>query len=172
MRDEAIQVKERLCLRHQDLQAQLAKPPPGQLRFEGGGARLEGWKAANPTEDGRLDAAPSPDGRGSLHIQSGERTAAAWKTQVQLEAGKYRFEGRCRVSGVEALASGAHQGAGLRVGGSVRAGTELMGDSPWTTLSADFTVAKASEVELLCELRASAGQAWFDVDSLRVVRLP
>jgi hypothetical protein len=28
------------------------------------------------------------------------------------------------------------------------------------------------ETELLCELRAAAGEAWFDLGSLRLVRIP
>ena len=36
----------------------------------------------------------------------------------------------------------------------------------------EFELAKeGAEVELLCNLRAQAGEAWFDLESLRLVRV-
>jgi hypothetical protein len=76
------------------------------------------------------------------------------------------------VAGVKPLPSGLHQGAGLRVGGGLRQGDNLVGDSSWKPVGARFQVERpAQEVEFICELRASAGEAWFDLDSLRVVKL-
>jgi len=91
---------------------------------------------------------------------------------VLLEPGRYRFEGRAKVAGVKPLPSGRHQGAGLRIGGGLRQSPNLVGDSSWQPLAAQFQVEKATrEIELICELRAAAGEAWFDLRSLRIVQL-
>ena len=80
--------------------------------------------------------------------------------------------GQASVSGVEPLPFGTRQGAALRVGGRPERSESFVGDSQWRTLRAEFEVAEAiAEVELICELRARAGEAWFDRDSLRVVRI-
>ncbi len=77
-----------------------------------------------------------------------------------------------KVAGVKPLPFGKYQGAGLRVAGSVRESDNLLGDSDWRALSAEFDVtAETQEVELVCELRACAGEAWFAVPSLRLVQL-
>ena len=61
---------------------------------------------------------------------------------------------------------------GLRVAGSVRQSADLVGNSDWRALSAEFNLTdEAREVELVCELRASAGEAWFGAESLRLVEL-
>jgi len=71
---------------------------------------------------------------------------------------------------VKPLPYGNHQGAGLRVAGSVRE-SGLVGDSDWRTLSAEFEVTEETQdVELVCELRASGGEAWFGLESLRLIR--
>ena len=76
------------------------------------------------------------------------------------------------MAGVKPLPSGRHQGAGLRIGGGLRQAPNLVGDSSWQPLAVQFQVEKTTrEIELICELRASAGEAWFDLDSLKVVQL-
>ena len=75
-------------------------------------------------------------------------------------------------AGVQKIPYGVHQGAGLRVAGQVRQSDNFTGDSSWRELRIDFQVAGAvQEVEFICELRACAGEAWFAIDSLRVVQI-
>jgi hypothetical protein len=77
-----------------------------------------------------------------------------------------------KVAGVKPLAHGTYQGAGLRVAGGIRESANVVGDSDWRPLSAEFEVAaERQEVELVCELRASAGEAWFGTDSLRLLQI-
>jgi hypothetical protein len=74
--------------------------------------------------------------------------------------------------GVKGLSSGAHHGAGLRIGGRPRAEEGLLGTSDWRMLKSEFQVNQGgAEVEFICELRASAGEVWFEKDSLRVLKL-
>jgi hypothetical protein len=77
-----------------------------------------------------------------------------------------------RVAGVEPLPFGAHSGARLRVGGGVQVTVSLTGDSLWQDLATDFEVGQPlAKVELICELRARAGEVWFDLSTMRVLRI-
>ena len=63
-------------------------------------------------------------------------------------------------------------GAGLRISGANRTNT-LSGNSKWQPLEFKFTIEEETrEVELVAELRTTRGQAWFDVESLRLSRKP
>jgi hypothetical protein len=62
------------------------------------------------------------------------------------------------------------EGAGIRNSQMART-NKLTGDSSWQKLMHNFSVEVTSEEELLCELRASQGEAWFDLDSFRLVRV-
>ena len=74
--------------------------------------------------------------------------------------------------GVKVLPYGSHHGASLRIGSNPRDSASLSDDSSWQQLHTDFQVDKElTEIEFICELRASAGEAWFDSASLRVVRV-
>jgi hypothetical protein len=84
--------------------------------------------------------------------------------------GQYRFEGRVRTAGVVPLTDLRGEGAGLRISRLPRS-NKVLGDSAWQKLEFDFNVPnEASEVDLVCELRAVKGEAWFDLDSLQLVR--
>ena len=65
------------------------------------------------------------------------------------------------------------EGAGLRISGTTQPrANRLAGDSPWKRLDFEFEVAPSLDsVELVCELRATQGEAWFETDSLVLVRL-
>jgi hypothetical protein len=63
-------------------------------------------------------------------------------------------------------------GAGLRISGGRLAGN-FSGSQDWQDCSYSFQVGEdESQIELVCELRASRGEAWFDTASLKLVRLP
>jgi hypothetical protein len=173
IRQETALVKERIVQRRRDLEEQLGRPQLKLMQFQAGLGRPEGWSAVEAPAGGALERVNGPGGIPTLHIVAGPQTLASWRAKALLERGRYRFEGRAKVAGVKPLASGIHQGAGLRIGGGVRQAANLLGDSSWQPLAVEFQVQEASrEIELICELRASAGQAWFNLDSLRIVRLP
>ena len=156
------------------LARQLKEPlDPVPLEFSNRTARLtEGWRPVDVPADGRLDRQPGPSGRLCLHIQAGPATAASWRATYWLAAGHYRFEGQIRTAGVQALPNSRNKGAGLRVMGVTSRPHELTGDSSWNGLEVDFRVPEPGGVrEFLCELRASAGEAWFDLESLKLIRL-
>jgi hypothetical protein len=91
-----------------------------------------------------------------------------------LPIGKYRFEATAKTAGVVPFADpqkGA--GAGIRISGSQAPRTnKLAGDTGWQQLAYEFDVAAPTEeVQLVCELRASKGEVWFDTESLKLVKV-
>jgi hypothetical protein len=169
---EAAVVKERIVQRQLCLKSQLARPLLKLLVFQAGAAHLDGWLPAEAPTKGKMDQVIGPGNLPALHVVAGAESLASWRARALVGRGRYRFEGRARVAGILPLPSGLHQGAGLRVGGNARRTDSLMGDSSWRELAAEFEVAQATEeVEFICELRARAGEAWFELNSLKVVPL-
>jgi hypothetical protein len=111
---------------------------------------------------GRLER----DAKMQLHITASEGGGAgSWRTRVLLEPGRYRFEGRARTDGV-----GAAGGVGLRISGT-RSTRLAASDEDRTLLRFAFAVDEPlAEVELICEFQAGDGEAWFEEQSLRLVR--
>jgi hypothetical protein len=170
--DQAGRLKERIKQRQFSLQRQLNEPEPVLLVFTNGVGHLTGWSKVDAPESGLMDQGEASGNVPALHITARSASGASWRTVVLLGRGRYRLEGLVKVAGVKPLPYGRYQGAGLRVAGSVREAENLVGDSDWRPLSAEFAVAEeAQEVELVCELRASSGQAWFGTDSLRLVQI-
>ena len=165
-------LKARITERAAQLQQQLSAPELGPLSFTQGVAHLSGWRGLDLRPGGKLEQGKAPDGRPALRIGAGPAAFASWRTKVVLERGRYRFEGRIRTAGVEPPPSGKNQGAGLRLAGAEPPRPHrLIGNSPWQLHAVNFEVAAVSdEVELVCELRAIKGDAWFDLESLRLVR--
>ena len=119
-----------------------------------------------------MDRTAAPDGKVSLHIAAGKACAASWRATVQLGKGRYRFEATVTTRRVEPLNFGKNKGAGLRVIGTAPTPTfDLTGDHSGRKLEAGFTVEAEQEIELCCELRARRGDAWFDLDSLRLIQV-
>lgn len=152
---------------------QLTAPEQEPLRFENGVARPGGWRAVDEPAGGRLDHAPTPDGRAALHVRAGPTTSASWRAKVLLAPGRYRFEGLARTAGVKPLAFGKNHGASLGVVGTKTSRPQLLaGETAWMKMEVEFELrGRENEVDLVCSLRASAGDAWFDAESLRLVRL-
>lgn len=128
----------------------------------------------------------SDGGKPLLHISAKSGSAVGiWTTRVQLEPGRYRLTGRVRSRGVVTDPGDRRGGAGLRISGQ-RFVQKLMGDTDWSEVAFDFDLGdspgggqfafmgpiqdETPEVELVCELRAAKGEAWFDRDSLRLLR--
>jgi spore coat protein H len=173
---EVALLKARITQRQEWVAKMCREPEPAPLRFDGDGVcRLTNWVARDVPANGRLEASRAPDGQPALHIVAGPNTAAAWESRVLLPAGHYRFEGGAWVMGVKPRSGGRNDGASLRVGGMASTQAQaLRGESGgWKKIGLEFDrPAGPSETELLCELRAAAGEAWFDLGSLRLVRIP
>jgi hypothetical protein len=75
--------------------------------------------------------------------------------------------------GIQAVRDDRGEGAGLRISGSTAPrANRLTGDASWTVLAYEFEVIEP-EREITCvgELRATKGQVFFDLESLRLVPL-
>ncbi len=119
-----------------------------------------------------MDEVITPDGVRAFRIVAGQKTSASWRTTVRVRRGRYHFEGQARISSVAPLRFGKNQGAGLRVGDKTQGPVHFTGTSLWKKLEVEFQVDSVEEeLELVCELRASAGEAWFDKNSLHLVQV-
>jgi hypothetical protein len=168
----ALQIKERIAQRQISLKRQLSEPERALLVFTNGIGLLGEWVKMDESGSAEMEQVQATDHTPALHIMARSPSGASWRTQVLLGRGRYRFEGSVKVAGVNPLPYGKYQGAGLRVAGSVRESANVVGDSDWRVLSAEFGVTEETrDVELVCELRASAGEVWFGVDSLRLVQI-
>jgi hypothetical protein len=168
LRQESDLVKARLRARRADLDGQLAVPEPRPPLFMDGRATLSGWEPSGARPGTRMEVCPGPGGNPSLHVvAAGGETSVSWRTRAWLPPGHYRFEGRCATANITLLSFGNHQGAGLRIGGQPREMPDQVGNTDWRTLAATVRIeGKAREIELICEFRAAAGEAWFDTNSL------
>lgn len=111
------------------------------------------------------------EGNTLLHIATKTGCTASWRTMAILEPGRYQFAARIKTKGVVLNADDARAGAGLRISRH-REGQKNAGDNDWTPITFEFEVTpEKPEVELICELRADAGEIWYDVNSLKLTRL-
>jgi spore coat protein CotH len=134
-------------------------------------APLLHWTVRRGKDNARLESV-NEAGRRQLSIASGpEADAGAWTSKVSLSTGRYRFEGIARVADVVTTRA-RRAGACLRVSGDGES-ARLTGNQPWTSLAVEFQVDDwLQEFDLRCELSGAKGQCWFDLQSLRLVRLP
>jgi hypothetical protein len=171
-RDLTMRVIERAdFVRREIAEIRAIKPPA----FDASGMLLvKGWKTFE-SGDAVLDQA-SADGKPALHIAvpGGNPSTASWRTSLHLEPGRYRFEALARTRSVAAVDDERGAGAGIRLSGedSPRRNS-LSGDTSWSKLTHEFTVPEDSNnaVFLICELRATKGEVWFDADSLKIRKL-
>lgn len=158
---------ERVSTRFAELVRGLDEPEPQPIPFDAAGvALLSGW---NPNIEG---GAPSlhkvrEAEKRLLYMQAfQEGSICSWRTRVLLPEGTFHFVGKARCKRV----TGGF-GAGLRTRDTRRM-TALREDADWQELVCPIEVAGGSaEVELICELWATEGEAWFDLDSLRLERV-
>lgn len=195
-------VMDRVISRWRGVQRQIKPwiiAPAVALNFSDGAAPVSAWRIEedHPAEKGHAiqEKAAAPDGTPALVVTATTNTTASWRSSVKLAPGRYRFEGRARGAGIEPLVRkpAANQpanakpteekkgvGAGLRISSAGKSQekqkareNQIVGNTEWTPLAFDFEVTPEKEdVELVCELRAVRGMVWFDVASLRVVKLP
>ena len=156
-----------------NIQDQLADRRPLTPRFDSFNvARLSGWTARPDWNDSDV-LMQMEEETACLSIKARDGYCfGSWRLPVWLPAGRYRIEGAVRASGVAGLPSQTGSGVGVRVIGGRRGGG-IQGDcTPWTPVRHEFVVQPDCEwVELIAELRAFTGTAWFDPETLRLVRM-
>ncbi len=169
---ETAAFKQRIADRIADVAKQFAQSPIELLRFEKGIGKPDSWQAYDPPAGGLLEQTNAPGGKSALMIRAGPVTSASWRAKVLLPPGRYVFQGRLKAESVDPLDFGRNHGAVLRVMG-VSSGrpSALLKTQPWTVQNVAFETRELEqEIEVRCELRAKSGTAWFDLESLRIVR--
>jgi spore coat protein H len=172
MRREAADLCVQIKQRELDLRKQLSEPEPAFPEFHDGIASLSRWTKVNETAEGTMSEVASADGGVALRIAGISGTSSSWRSTIRLNPGRYRFQGKAKTIGVVPLPFGKNHGASLRVAGTDRRSSNLVGTAGWEMLGAGFDVtAPGTEIGLVCELRASAGEVLFDRSSLVLIRL-
>jgi hypothetical protein len=163
---------ERIVRRERSLREQLAAANTPLPFGPDGWASLTQWDSKTDYGNPSFNRAHLP--ADTLQITaSGSQSYSygSWRTSVLLDAGQYRFEGRVKTKDLVLRGGVTRGGVTLRVSGERQA--TMHADVPqWRAISYDFTVNGLEDVELVCELRASSGAAWFEADSLRLFRKP
>jgi len=164
--------KERLVARAENLRAQLAEPEPQVLAFaERNQELLPDWYEQSETEDAKLERIKL-DRKETYAISCGKMKPciASWRRDVLLGPGKYELRALVRTSQVTGPDEGSG-GVGAGISGVERT-NHLRGTNGWKQLVSDFTIREDQRhVQLVLELRGNSGKAWFDPDSLRLVRI-
>ena len=169
---EVAQLGARIARRAADLARQFSRPSLDPVDFPLGWVLLTDWIPMDLPEGGQLRREVSSEIGPALMLQAGPITFASWRSAQKLGPGHYRFEVRARTAGVKPLPYGKNQGFALRVSGDRTRSRGLLGDADWQQLAVEFVVDRTEEeLELICELRASAGKAWVDSGTIRLVKM-
>jgi hypothetical protein len=146
--------------------------PPATVEFdEMGFALLKGWKAQKDLGEASFNQETAENGSSILRIATKDGCTASWRTVVKLPPGRYALESHIKTFGVVLDPADPRAGAGLRISRH-REGQKNSGDNDWMAASFEFEItSEKPEVELVCELRADAGEIWYDVESLKLRRL-
>lgn len=167
-RGHAAGLKQRITARANVIANQLGVPPPAALKFDNNQARISnGWepKIVSGTA---THAKRSIEGRGVLYVRVEGEANVSWRKNVLLAPGNYFFEGRVRTANVKGT-DDLSTAAGLRVSGQKRA-LKIDGSKDWQPFRYEISVGGMQEVSLVCELISSTGEAWFDLESLKLIR--
>jgi spore coat protein CotH len=165
--------KQRFIRRADALRPLFGEPLHPTIFGSDGVLKLSGWKES-PIQSGQPLLSETRDASGTsiLSINAGQSASSgSWRTRIVLGPGSYQFEGRLRLNGVMVPEGDRRAGAGLRVSKGVMP-KKLTGSCDWREYQYPFTISQEADVELICELKATSGEAWFDAQSLRLVRTP
>ena len=166
-------LENRLVEREKSLRDQAKRPEPKTIELDAKGrAKVLGFK--EHVEAGDVTIEPSTHaGRRAYAIECGaEPCVASWRRKVMLPRGRWIFEANVATNGCAAVDGGPGGGALLRISGADRGGG-VVGDASWQAIRFGFEVAEETRlVELVAELHAAKGRCWFDVNGMRLTKLP
>ncbi|HYC77601.1 MAG TPA: CotH kinase family protein [Planctomycetota bacterium] len=170
----ARRLKDRIAARAKSLREQATQPEPKPLAFVAKKPVALGppWRPASESEDAKLADVKLAGERAYL-VQAGPGRSciAGWRKTVLLPRGRYRFQASVQTEDVEPLEAPENRGAGVRISGGARP-DGFLGSVFGKTSEIEFEVTEeARDVELIAELRAAKGRAWFRVDGFRLTKL-
>ncbi len=161
-RDAAERVKQRLAAVRTQLE------DATQLRSLGGRANLGKYAWERNADEKEADE-QDMDGRGCFHVKAGPKKGGDFRLPFATGPGRYRLTGQVKTAGVVAGREERERGLCFRLSGQTSV-PALTGTNGWRTVSVEFSVTETDPV-LVLELRAEAGEAWFDRGSLTLTRI-
>jgi len=174
--DQAKGWKDRVSQRAKIVKEQMRNAPPTALIFTNNQVVLDEWFPGPNPGDAKMDEMQF-EGKQLLPIYVGpsNRSTASWRRKVLLLKGTYRFEGLARVTGVTPIEDTAGRGFGIRLSGAATTTPPkgyLVGTTNWAPITLDIEVPEPEKaVEIVAELRATAGKAWLDTATLKLVKV-
>jgi len=163
-------VQRNLLQRLESVQEEI-KMLPRPLKYDAdGSAPITGWLPRNDSGVATLYKVLGEREPEQLLIRTdGGRSVASWRTRMYVPPGRYRFLARVHTRDVEPAGNNLGSGAGLRLGGAAQSETgRVAGTVGNRDLFFDFEVEIARDVEFIAELRATRGEARFEVGSMRL----
>lgn len=139
-----------------------------QLRSLGGKASLAKYAWERNADEKEADE-QGTDGRNCLHVKAGLKKGGDFRLPFATGPGRYRLTGMVKTAGIVAGKEETDKGLRLRISGLAGV-PALTGTNSWRTMSVEFSVTEVDPV-LVLELRAEAGEAWFDRNSLTLTRI-
>ncbi len=162
----------RVTLRHARAAQQLGQPEPSRILVDADtGAVLTGWQPDIDEGTATLERR-SFEGRPALYANTGPgRSLGVWRMRAVLDPGRYRLSGLLQTSNALQRGSTGALGAGIRTFKMYATPKRVFADGTWKNVEHHFLVAPGEEeVEFLCELAAPNAEAWFDAQSIKVLR--
>jgi hypothetical protein len=139
-----------------------------QLRSLGGKANLAKYAWERNADEKEADEQDMA-GRDCFHVKAGLKKGGDFRLPFATGPGRYRLTGMIRTAGVIAGKEENERGLRLRISGLAGV-PALTGTNSWRTAAVEFSVTDVDPV-LVLELRAEAGEAWFDRNSLTLTRI-
>lgn len=170
--ERCAELADRLRARAEFLRGQAAAPEPVPVAFdERGTLRPSGWQPgtlADGVTVALVDGGAGP--RLEIAATPGSHCTASWRCRVRLPQGTYRLRMPVSTRAVEAIDDEKGRGAGVRVSGAAR-DQGLEGTSRAVVEHVFVVDAESADVELVAELRATAGSVTFDAAACDLVRV-
>ena len=172
-RTEAIHSFQDRAFRRIEIARSRLESQPKPIRFEAGGVTaLARWQPRYQRGQVKMEAIKLGE-LDTLYIQAqAPDSVASFRAMIRLPIGKYEVRGRIRTRGVQAAPDQRYPGgAAFRLSGGdhVRLFT---GDSEWTEFVHPFQIHDPRDIELVAEIRAHAGETWFDLKSMQLKMVP
>ena len=172
-RSEAIHSFQDRAFRRIEIAKSRLESQPKPIRFEVGGVTaLARWQPRYQRGQVKMEPAQLGD-LDTLYIQAqAPDSVASFRAMIRLPIGKYEVRGRIRTRGVQAAPDQRYPGgASFRLSGGEHARL-FTGDNEWTEFVHPFQIHDPRDIELVAEIRAHAGEVWFDLKSMHLKMVP
>jgi hypothetical protein len=172
-RTEAIHAFQDRAFRRIEIARSRLESQPKPIRFEADGVTaLARWQPRYQRGQVKIETAKLGD-IDTLYIQAqAPDSVASFRAMIRLPIGRYEVRGRIRTRGLQPAPDQRYQGgAAFRLSGGDHARL-FTGDTEWTEFVHPFQIHDPRDIELVTEIRAHAGEAWFDLKSMQLKKLP